>query len=586
MITSSIAKVLRMSALATLGAVGAVACSQEPPPDYAGQVTALADRYVAEYLEAFPYQALVLGAPEVHADRLADHSLAALQQWASREDALLAELQAIDRATLAGSPAELTYIFLQNQLEAAQGFRVCRMPLWNVSPTWTGWQGDLPLVAGMQAVGSEVEQRAAVSRWAQLPAYLDTEVDNLREGVRLGYTAPRSTVESVIRQMDAMLAAAVADSPFVQMAKEPGPFRDQLVALETGGIRPAITRYRDFLRTEYLPAARTAIGVSTNPDGEACYRAAVKLHASVDMTAQQIHDTGLAEMRKLHEDIAAIGVRSFGSSDPIKVLALARRDRRYRFDSRDELIAYAEAAVERARQAVPKAFGRIPRAPVVVEPYPAFLEKTAPGGQAISPGADGRPGKYMINAYNATAQSRAGLESTAFHEAYPGHHMQIAIALEREGLHPISRYFFLSGFGEGWALYTERLSDEMGLFSGDIDRLGLYSNEALRAARLVVDSGMHMLGWTRQQAINYVLANTTETPDHAAAEVDRYIAVPGQATAYMIGNLEIRKLRTEAERALGARFDLKAFHDAVLEDGSMPLWALREKIDRWVAAVQ
>jgi uncharacterized protein (DUF885 family) len=200
----------------------------------------------------------------------------------------------------------------------------------------------------------------------------------------------------------------------------------------------------------------------------------------------------------------------------------------------------------------------------------------------VPPSADGKPGKYLINAYKANEQSRAGLESTAFHEAYPGHHMQAAVALERKELHPISRYFFLSGFGEGWALYTERLADEMGLFSSDVDRLGLLSNEALRAARLVVDSGMHMLKWTRQQAIDYVLSHTTETPDRAAAEIDRYIAVPAQATAYMIGNLEIRKLRTEAEQALGAKFDVREFHDLMLADGSLPLWVLREKVGRWI----
>jgi uncharacterized protein (DUF885 family) len=499
---------------------------------------------------------------------------------------MLAELTQIDAATLAGTPAALTHVFLKNQLESARDFRVCRMELWNVSPTWTGWQGEFPLVAGMQAVSTPAEQQAAVTRWAQLPAWLDTEVANLREGLRLGYSAPRSNVESVIRQMDAMLAARVDDSPFVQMAKEPGAFRDQLVALETGGIRPAITRYRDFLKTEYLLKARTAIGVSTNPNGDGCYRAAVMYHATVDMTAQQIHDTGLAEMRKLQDEVSEIGLRMFGTSDPVRVLSMARSDRRYRFVSREELIAYAEAAVERAHTALPRWFGRLPKAPVVVEPYPAFLEKTAPGGQAIPPGADGSPGKYMLNAYNATAQSKAGLESTAFHEAYPGHHLQVALALEREGLHPIGRYFFLSGFGEGWALYTEGLADEMGLFSGDIDRLGLYSNQALRAARLVVDSGMHMLGWTRQRAIDYLLANTTETPDRAAAEIDRYIAVPGQATSYMLGNLEIRRIRASAERALGSRFDIKAFHDVVLEDGALPLWALRDKLERWVSSRQ
>jgi uncharacterized protein (DUF885 family) len=189
----------------------------------------------------------------------------------------------------------------------------------------------------------------------------------------------------------------------------------------------------------------------------------------------------------------------------------------------------------------------------------------------------------MINAYKATEQSRAGLESTAFHEAYPGHHLQVAMALEQENLHPISRYFFLSGFGEGWALYAERLSDEMGLFSSDLDRLGLLSNESLRAARLVVDSGMHAFGWTRQRAIDYLLAHTTETPDRAAAEIDRYIAVPGRATAYMIGNLEIRRLRNEAKQKLGDKFDIREFHDVVLEDGTMPLWVLRAKVERWVA---
>ncbi len=577
---------LRAGALLVVGALTCAGCRQEPPPDYPGQVTALADRYVREYLEAFPYTALVLGAPDTRPDALADHSLAALQRWQAAEDAMLAELAKIDTTSVAGTPAALTHAFLKNQLESARDFRVCRMELWNVSPTWTGWQGEFPLVAGMQAVRTDVEQRAAVTRWAQLPAWLDAEVANLREGLRLGYSAPRSNVESVIRQMDAMLAARVDDSPFVQMAKEPGAFRDQLLALETGGIRPAITRYRDFLKTEYLPEARTAIGVSTNPNGDACYRASVMYHATVDMTAQQIHDTGLAEMRKLQDEVSGIGLRMFGTSDPVRVLSMARTDRRYRFGSREELIAYAEAAVERAHTALPQWFGRLPTAPVIVEPYPAFLEKTAPGGQAIPPGADGSPGKYMINAYNATAQSRAGLESTAFHEAYPGHHLQVALALEREGLHPIARYFFLSGFGEGWALYSERLAEEMGLFSGDIDRLGLYSNEALRAARLVVDSGMHMLGWTRQRAIDYLLANTTETPDRAAAEIDRYIAVPGQATSYMLGNLEIRRLRVSAERALGNRFDIKAFHDVVLEDGALPLWALREKIERWLLSQQ
>jgi uncharacterized protein (DUF885 family) len=567
----------------------AAACSSPPPPgpppgdDAANRVTVLADAYVKEYFEAFPHQALANGAPEVHPDRLGDHSLPALKRWHDREDQMLADLRKIDLKSIEGRGEAMTYKFLQNLLETAQGYRVCRMELWNVSPTWTGWQAEMPVIAGMQTTSTPTDQVNAVARFSQLPKYLDDEIANLKEGLRLKYIAPKHNVETVIGQMDALLKAPVAESPFVQMAKKDAPgFRKRLEEIEKTQIRPAIQRYRDFLRDVYVKEAREAIGVSANPDGGKCYEASVKYYATVDMTPKEVHDLGLTQMDKIQAEMRKIGQRGFNTSDPIALLKLVRTDPKYRFKSREELIKYAEAAIARAKQALPKAFGRIPSAPVIVEPYPPYLEKTAPGGQSVPPTADGKPGKYLINAYKANEQSRAGLESTAFHEAYPGHHMQGAVALERKELHPISRYFFLSGFGEGWALYTERLADEMGLFTSDVDRLGLLSNEALRAARLVVDSGMHMLGWTREQAIEYVLSHTTETTDRATAEIDRYIAVPAQATAYMIGNLEIRKLRTEAEQALGAKFDIREFHDLVLADGSLPLWVLREKVGRWI----
>lgn len=567
----------------------AMACSSPPPPGpppadgAANKVTALADAYVKDYFAAFPHYALAYGAPDVHPDRLSDHSLPALKRWQDREDQLLADLKQIDLTSIESRAEAVTYKFLQNLLETAQGYRVCRIELWNVSPTWTGWQAEMPVIAGMQATATPADQQNAIARFSQLPKYLDDEIANLKEGLRLKYTAPKHNVQTVIGQMDALLKAPIAESPFVQMAKKDAPaFRKQLEDLEKTQIRQAIQRYRDFLRDVYVKGAREAIGVSANPDGGACYEASVKYYATVAMTPKEVHDLGLSQMDKIQTEMRQIGERSFNTSDPIALLKLVRTDPKYRFKNREELIKYAEAAIQRARQALPKAFGRIPSAPVIVEPYPSYLEKTAPGGQAVPPSADGKPGKYLINAYKANEQSRAGLESTAFHEAYPGHHMQAAVALERKELHPISRYFFLSGFGEGWALYTERLADEMGLFSSDVDRLGLLSNEALRAARLVVDSGMHVLGWTRQQAIDYVLSHTTETPDRAAAEIDRYIAVPAQATAYMIGNLEIRKLRTEAEHTLGAKFDIREFHDLLLADGSLPLWVLREKVGRWI----
>jgi uncharacterized protein (DUF885 family) len=546
------------------------------------RVNALADEYVTGYFDAFPYQALTSGAPDTHPDQLVDHSLPALARWQAREDQLLLRLKEIDLSRLEGTPAEVTYKFLQNQIESAQKYRGCRIELWNVSPTYTGWQADFAVAAGLQATATEADQQRALARYGAIPKYLDDEIANLQEGLRLGYRAARVNVEAVIGQMDAMLAARPADSPFVQMAKkDAAAFRTQLEALETASIRPAIRKYRDFLKTTYLPASRDDVGVSANPGGAACYAASVRQFATVDMTPQQVHDVGRAQMDRIEAEMREIGTRSFGIADPATLIAKVKTDPQYRFKSREELIAYARSAVERARLALPQAFGRLPKAPVVVEPYPPYLEKTAPGGQSVPPTADGQPGKYLINAYNASEQSRAGLESTAFHETYPGHHLQGAIALERQGLHRISQYFFLSGFGEGWGLYAERLAMEMNLYTSDVDRLGELSNEALRAARLVVDAGMHGLGMRRQDAVDYMLAHTTATPAFANAEINRYIAVPGQATAYMIGNLEIRKLRTEAEQALGPKFDLKAFHDLVLEDGTLPLWVLREKVERW-----
>jgi uncharacterized protein (DUF885 family) len=279
-----------------------------------------------------------------------------------------------------------------------------------------------------------------------------------------------------------------------------------------------------------------------------------------------------------------IGERSFQTGDVPALMERLRTDPRYRFKSRDEKIAYSQAALARAKAAIPSRFGLLPKSDVEIRPYPAFREKNAPN-EYNPPAEDGsRSAVFFINAYQAEKKNRVEDESTAFHETIPGHHLQGAIALERKEIHPIGRYIFNSGYVEGWALYAETLADEMHLFSGDLDRLGMLSSQALRAARLVVDSGMHTLGWTRQQAIEYMLAHTAETPHAVTAEIDRYIIWPGQATAYMIGNLEIRAARDEAEKAMGPRFDLKAFHDRVLEDGAVPLTFLREKIRAWQSA--
>ncbi|HEX6996827.1 MAG TPA: DUF885 domain-containing protein [Gammaproteobacteria bacterium] len=566
---------------------GCAARAQPADEDAAARVTALADAYLEAYFDAFPHYATLLGVADAAHDRLPDISAAARQRWQRREEQILAELEAIDPAALPPDhPAAVTHAFLSEILRDDVAFRVCRMWLWNVSPTWTGWQSEMAMVADAQPTATAAAADAAYRRFAALPRYLEQEIANLRDGLAAGYSAPRGNVEAVLRQMEALLAAPVDESPFVAMAADaPGGLAERMRMLETSAIRPAIARYRDFLREEYLPAARTAVGVDANPQGEECYRAAVRYHATLDLTGEEIHRIGLEQMEAIHEEIRAIAARVFGGGEPTEVLARLRDEPRYWFESREQMLATARAAVERAAAAAPRWFGRVPRADVVVQPFPAFSEASAPGGLYNPPADDGsRPGIYYINLYEAERTSRAGLEATAFHETYPGHHLQVGLALEREELHDVTRYLYSSGFAEGWGLYAERLADEMGLYSSDVDRLGLLSNEAMRAARLVVDSGLHALGWTRRQAIDYMLANTAESEASVAAEVDRYIAVPGQATAYMLGNLEIRRLRAAAEAALGDAFDVRAFHDAVLEDGAVPLSMLRRKMERWIAA--
>src|SRR5882757_1380168 len=354
-------------------------------------------------------------------------------------------------------------------------------------------------------------------------------------------------------------------------------------ALVKKQINPAFKKYRDFLQHDYLPAARESIAVSAIPNGAACYDASVRYHSSLPIPAKEVHDTGLRMVDQIAAEMKEIAERSFHTSDVQALLQRLRTDKQYTFKNREELIAYSQAALARAKVTARPAFGLWPKADVIIQPYPAFREKNGPN-EYNSPAEDGsRPGIFLINAYQPEKHSRVEDESTAFHETIPGHHLQGAIALERKEIHPIGRYLGNSGYQEGWALYAERLADEMKLFSADLDRLGMLSSQALRATRLVVDSGIHTLGWTRQQAIDFMLAHTAEDPADVASEVDRYIIYPGQATAYMLGKLEISKARAEAEQAMGQRFDIKQFHDRVLEDGAIPVSFLHEKNKAWAA---
>jgi uncharacterized protein (DUF885 family) len=571
----------------------AVACGGAPQPEAPKQppadprARALADAFLTAYFDRFPETVTQYGVPGRRHDRLTDNSLEAQKAWDAREDAWLAELRQIDPATIASGALRATYAIVRRTIESDFAKRVCRDELWPVSQM-TGWQVAYGYIVTIQPVGSDEARKDALARWGTLPKYIDTEIVNLGEGITLGYTAPQQNVRIVIDQVRSLISTPVKDSPFHSPAerdKDP-EFRKQFEALLADRINPAAKRYADYLEHEYLPKAREAIAVTANPNGAACYDASVLYHSSSPKTAKEVHALGLEQNEKLTTEMKAIAESSFHTGDVPKLLQQLRSDPKYRFKSREDKIAYSQAALARAKAAVPSRFGLLPKADVVIQPYPKFREKNAPN-EYNPPAEDGsRPAVFFISAYQAEKQSRVEDESTAFHETIPGHHLQGAIALERREIHPIGRYIFNSGYVEGWALYAERLADEMKLYSSDVDRLGMLSSQALRASRLVVDSGLHTLGWTRQQAIDYMMAHTAEGEHEVASEVDRYIIWPGQATAYMIGMLEIRAARDEAQQAMGATFDIKAFHDRVLEDGGVPLTFLRGKIRAWIGAAK
>jgi len=361
---------------------------------------------------------------------------------------------------------------------------------------------------------------------------------------------------------------------------ERGAFMYEVIVRVQDDIRPALQRYHDVLEGLLLDARDDDHpGLSSLPGGAGVYRALMHAHTSLpedECDAQAIHDFGLAEVRRIRGEIAALGQKVFGTSDVGAIQARLRNDPALHFRTREEVLETARASLARARAAQRKAFGRLPAEACEVVPVPAYDEEDTTIAFYREPAADGsRPGRYYVNTYAPETRPRYEAEVLAFHEAVPGHHLQIALAQEREDLPRFRRHSGCTAFCEGWALYSERLCDELGLYSGDLDRLGMLSYDAWRACRLVVDTGLHAFGWSRDQAIDYLLENTLLARNNCETEVDRYIAWPGQALAYKIGQREILALREEARTRQGKAFSLAAFHDRLLENGAVTLESLR-----------
>jgi uncharacterized protein (DUF885 family) len=554
----------------------------DDPAAAAKRVTELADAYVDAYLKQFPENGTQALLPGFRHDRLTDNSLAAVRAWQTTEDGIAARLAEVRADGLWGRPEWVTYGFLREALESSRAVRVCRYELWPANQM-AGWQASYATLADAQPVGTADFRAQALARWRGLPGFLDVEIANLREGLRQGYSTPKRDVELVIEQLDEILAAPVTASPFWSPAeRDPDPaFRKAWEELIRDGIHPAAGRYRRFLKDEYLAKAREPLAVAANPDGDRCYAASLRAQTTLERPPRETFEMGMRALEDREKRMRELGQRIYGTTDLAAIRERLARELKNGFASREEALAHSRAVVEKARLALPGWFGLLPKATVAVEPLQAFQEKSG-YSQYIGASEDGsRPGVYRINLSREEGQSPALAENTAFHEAYPGHHLQISIAQERAHSHPIARLISNSGFSEGWGRYSETLADEMGLYSSDLGRLAL-------AARLptgmVVDPGLHGTGWTRQQAMDFYRSKQTGVTEEAAgAYVDRISVLPGQMATYGVGEREIVELREQARRELGARFDIHEFHDRVLEDGSITLGMLRQKIERWIA---
>ena len=550
----------------------------------AAQVIAVGDGIVDDLFAEVPELETRLRPPGARFDQLPGDSLADYVARQAREDRWRATLASVDRRALGNASAALAYDIALETLEARKQARVCRFELSSVRQMG-GFQVQFADLAQSQPVGTPDLRAQALVRFAKVPTYVTTQIANLREGLRLGYAQYEGNVKQVIEQLDRLTAGAAEASPFFHPASsDPDPaFVAKWTELVTTQITPALVKYRDFLRDVYLPRARKAFGVAANPGGLDCYRASIRLYATVPMDAKAIHESGIAELARLEKDMAALSAKSFGGVPVKTLLERLSHDPAYLHKDAADVTALATTAVARAQAALPRVFGLLPTGSVVIDPIPKFQERTAAAHYRPAALDGSSPATYRIRLYESEKTSVVLGESTAFHETIPGHHLQINIANARADNPRIARFLFNSGFSEGWALYAERLSDELGLYSNDASRMGMLSNAAWRACRLIVDSGLHAFGWDRDRAIALMLEHTVMSPAQAAQEVDRYISWPGQATSYMTGYLEISRLRAEAERALGPRFNLKEFHDRVLENGSVPLPVLRRRIEAWIA---
>jgi uncharacterized protein (DUF885 family) len=550
-------------------------------------------------LEGDPLRATRLGV-RAFDDRIADNRWEQIVSRRRERAVLLGRARRIAAEGHAGGALTardgVTVALLIEQLAADVASEVCDFEQWNLSPRsnpLVDWN-ELPEVHRVVSVRDGERLRA---RYRLIAGSIDNDVALLERGLARGLLGNAESIRRIVEMLDRQLAKPSSEWPLSDPARAEHPdwppaalaaHRTEIAAVVERAIKPALARYRALLAERLLPRARgeDASGVSALPMGQACYRARIRDFTTLRLEARAVHARGLEEIARTDAELGELGRRALGTGSLGETLARLRSDASLYFASEDEVEEAARATLAEAKDKTPAFFGIVPRADCVVRRIPDYEAPFTTIAYYRPAHTDGtKPGEYFVNVFEPHKRPRFEARVLAVHEAVPGHHLQIAIAQELRGMPAFRKHGSFTPYVEGWALYTERLAAEMGLYRDDLDRIGVASFDAWRAARLVVDTGIHALGWSRPQARRYLEEHTALAPGNVDNEVDRYITWPGQALGYKIGQLEIWALRREAEQALGARFRVADFHDAVLGIGPVSLPVLRDAVRAYVARV-
>jgi uncharacterized protein (DUF885 family) len=529
-------------------------------------------------------------------DGISDAYLAA-EKKAAEDD--LAALAAIDRGALDANDKVSYDVFKWQRSTDLKGFDPAIVAATIVRPIdhFFGFHTFFPELSsgeGAAPYKTVKDYDDGLSRIDGFVTAIDASIGRFRQGMKSGVVQPKLVVQNVIDQLDGLLAPGVDGAVMMKpVGKFPADFSEADKARLTaayraaigGKVNPAFTRLRDFLKNEYLPVARPSVGLSDMPGGANLYKYLIASTTTTDMTPDEIHKIGLAEVARITKGMETVKAQVGFKGTLKEFFDFIRTDDQFKPKSKQELTDRYYAVGKRVDAAVPALFSTLPKSKLEIRPVPAFKEKTDAGGSYQGGTPDGsRPGVFYFNTYDLPSRTTPGIETLYLHEGVPGHHFQISLAQENTSLPPFQRFGGNTAFVEGWALYAESLGPELGMFKDPYQLQGRYDDEMLRAMRLVVDTGLHSKGWTRDQSIQYMLDHSAMGKTDATAEVERYIAIPSQALAYKVGQLTISRLRAKAEKALGPKFDIKGFHAQVLMTGALPMAVLEKKIDDWVAA--